>query len=131
MREYAPGDQIRFHFDISHKVSIPGEPGSLLATFSYAGSEQTNLPQLVIPGKIIHQTVTNEGHKVSRALFESEPISLDNAPGGEYELSKVEVKTYGGEQMKVSGTLPRGRFWLTSGEPTDTPIAVEGFYWKD
>ena len=131
MREYAPGDQIRFDFSISHRVSITEEPGSLLATFSYVGSEQTNLPHLVIPGRIVEQTVTNEGHKVSRALFESEPISLDNAPGGEYELSKVEVKTYGGEQMKVSGMLPRGRFLITQGEPTNTPINVEGFYWKD
>jgi hypothetical protein len=131
MREYTPGDQIRFDFDISHKVSIPNNPGSLWATFSYVGPEQTKLSQLVIPGRIIHQTVTNEGHKMSRALFESAPISLDIAPGGEYQLSKVEVKTYGGEQMKVSGMLPRGRFWLTNGEPTNTSINVEGFYWKD
>ena len=33
-----------------HSPSIPKEPGSLWATFSYVGTEQTNLPQLVSPG---------------------------------------------------------------------------------
>jgi hypothetical protein len=75
--------------------------------------------------------VTEEGYKNSRILFESEPISINSAPAGEYRLASVEVKTYGGTQMSVTGELPRGRFRLTDGEPANIPINVEAFFWRD
>jgi hypothetical protein len=55
MREYAPGDRIRFVLDISHKVGISDEQGSMWATFSHAhvGSEQTDLSQVVASGRVI------------------------------------------------------------------------------
>jgi hypothetical protein len=132
VREYAPGDRIRFTLIIRHKIAIPDEQGRLWATFYHVGSDQTDLSRVVVVhGRVIDQSMTEEGHKNSHVLFESEPIPVNSAPAGEYRLSSVDVKTYGGTQMSVTGELPKGRFWLTDGEPTDTPIDVEGFYWRD
>jgi hypothetical protein len=83
VREYAPGDRIRFTLIIRHKVSIPDEQRRLWATFSHVGSHQTDLSRVVVvPGRVIDQSMTEEGHKNSHILFESEPIPVNSAPAG-------------------------------------------------
>lgn len=129
MREYAPGDRIRFNIEFAHRVNIPRE--NVWAVFSYTGSEQTNLPELVIPGIIAAQTI-EEGHtphKSSLARFESEPVGISIHPGGVYALTRVVVKTYGGVEMDVTGMIPTIQFRLPLGEPTDWPVEFETFDW--
>ncbi len=114
MREYAPGDRIKFTIDFTHKDNIP--KWNIWAVFSYAGSEQTNLSEFIVQGRIVVQEML-EDHKSSFARFESNPVGMNIVPGGEYVLTRVIVRTYGGVEMDAVGPLPNVRLRLLHGEP--------------
>ena len=130
MREYAPGDQVRFTIDFTHKDNIPR--GNVWAVFSYMGSEETSLPEFVVQGRIIHQDMP-ENIKHSVARFLSEPIRVGivpgYAPGGVYALTRVAVKTYGGVEKDITGTIPSIQFQL-SGEEPGAPVEFQVFEWE-
>ena len=130
MREYAPGDQVRFTIEFTHKDNIPQD--NVWAVFSYMGSEETSLPEFLIQGRIIHQDMP-ENIKHSMVHFISEPISMGLAPGhapsGVYALTRVMVKTYGGVEKDVTGSIPSIQFQL-SGEEPGALVEFQVFEWE-
>jgi len=130
VREYAPGDRIRFTIEFTHKDNIPQD--NVWAVFSYTGSEETSLPEFVIQGRITHQDMP-ETIKHSLARFISEPISINavtgEAPGGVYGLTRVGVKTYGGVEKDLTGSIPSIQFQLSQGEP-GASVEFQTFEWE-
>lgn len=120
MKEYRPGDQIKFRLTFDHKTNL----AKIWATFTYQGEEDTNVSFFVIPGRVTSQE-QREGYKRSVIQFGRKHELVAIVPGGEYALTDVTAESLGGIRMPLTGLAPANiRCRLLSDDPEDRPSFV-------
>jgi hypothetical protein len=116
--EYIPGDRVSFELTFTHKMNIE----DVVARFVYEGAPgTTNYPEVLMRRRGPLYTEWEHGIGHTRVTLESEDrVPLAVAPGGEYRLESVFVKTFAGQSHPLTG-LPHVRCRILRGEPAELP----------